>query len=141
MLAAPGTAGRFIHGRGGNDRLQSGRRRPTPTAATAPLARAIGQSIRSPAFQRGHAHAYLTRDDLNRRTLRRQQSRHDPVLGSLSVSSHCLLSPPPKVAILSYPGGNWSDTGGECWGALLENHDVYEKQLKACQTTLEAAPW
>jgi hypothetical protein len=31
--------------------------------------------------------------------------------------------------------------GRECWGTLLENHDVYEKQLEACRVTLEAAPW
>jgi hypothetical protein len=31
--------------------------------------------------------------------------------------------------------------GKECWGTLLEHHDVYEKQLEACQATLGAAPW
>ena len=31
--------------------------------------------------------------------------------------------------------------GKDCWGTLLENHDVYVKQLEACRATLEAAPW
>ena len=31
--------------------------------------------------------------------------------------------------------------GKDCWSTLLENHDVYVKQLEACQATLAAAPW
>ena len=37
---------------------------------------------------------------LDRRTLRRQQPRHYPIFVRLSVSSHFLLSAPPKVPIL-----------------------------------------
>ena len=38
--------------------------------------------------------------ECDRRTLRRQQPRHYPIFVRLSVSSHFLLSAPPKVPIL-----------------------------------------
>src|SRR5664279_494111 len=53
---------------------------------------------------------------LHRRTLRRQQPRHYPIFVCLSVSSHFLISTPPKVSD-SYLGGNLCDTGGDVWGA------------------------
>ena len=59
VLAAPSTASGFIHRRRGNHRFQSGRRRPALTAATTPIARAIGQGIRPLVLQRRHAHAIL----------------------------------------------------------------------------------
>ncbi len=66
VLTAPGTAGGFVHRSGGDHRFQPGRRRPALTAAIAPLARAVGQGVRSPPLQRCHAYAHLTRDNLHR---------------------------------------------------------------------------
>src|SRR5208283_1796924 len=45
-----------------------------------------------------------------RRALRRQQPRHYPIFIRLSVSSHFLISAPPRFR--SYLGDNLSDTGG-----------------------------
>src|SRR5580692_2285198 len=70
-----------------------------------------GQGIRPPAFQRRHADPDFTRHQVDRRTFRRQQPRHYPIFVRLSVSSHFLLSTPPRFR--SYLGGNWSDTEGE----------------------------
>jgi hypothetical protein len=33
------------------------------------------------------------------------------------------------------------ELGKEVWRSLLENHDVYEKQFAACQSSLGSAPW
>src|SRR5271157_608361 len=50
----------------------------------------------------------------HRRALRRQQPRHYPIFVRLSVSSHFLISAPPRFR--SYLGGNLSDTGGTLLG-------------------------
>jgi hypothetical protein len=88
LLAAPGAACRLIHRCSCDDCLQSRRRCP----ALAATARSVGQGLRPPALQRRRAHTNLARDNLDRRTLRRQQPRHYPVLVCLSVPIHCLLS-------------------------------------------------
>src|SRR4051812_11390754 len=96
LFATPGTARRLIHRRCDDHRLQPRRCRP----AWAASARSIGQGVRPPTLQRRHAYPDFTRNQLDRRALRRQQPRHYPILVRLSVSSHCLLSAPPKVPFL-----------------------------------------
>ena len=71
-----------IHPSCGDQRLQSSRRRPA-LAASSPIARSIGQRVRTPTLQRRCTHSNLARHLLYRRTLRWQQSRHDPILVSL----------------------------------------------------------
>ena len=82
LLAAPAAPRRLIHPSCGDQRLQSSRRRPA-LAASSPIARSIGQRVRTPTLQRRCTHSNLARHLLHRRTLRRQQSRHDPILVSL----------------------------------------------------------
>ena len=106
LLTAPATPCRLIHCCCDDHRLQPCRRRPARAAA----ARPIGQGIRPPTLQRRHAYPDLTRHMLHRRTLRRQQPRHYRIFVRLSVSSHFLLPRPQRFR--SYPGGNFSDTGG-----------------------------
>ena len=121
LLAAPAAPRRLIHPGCGDQRLQSSRRRPT-LAASSPIARSIGQRVRTPTLQRRCTHSNLARYLLHRRTLRRQQSRHNPILVRLSVSSHFLMSAPSKVR--SYPGDNFSDTeGGNAGGGHLRDDD------------------
>ncbi len=62
---------------------------------------------------------------LHRRTLRRQQPSHYPVLVRLSVSSHFLLSAPPGFR--SFLSGNLSDIGGVAHGfqSLADASEVF----------------
>src|SRR5206468_12948864 len=96
LLATPATARRLSPRRCDDHRLQP---RPSPPARPA-SARSIGHGVRPPTLQRRHAYPDFTRNQLDRRALRRQQPRHYPILVRLSVSSHCLLSAPPKVPFL-----------------------------------------
>src|ERR1700687_6043700 len=100
LLAAPDTAGRFIHRGGDNHCFQSCPRSPPLTARASTSTRSVGQGIRPPTLQRRHANTHFTRHQVDRRTLRRQQPRHYPIFIPLSVSSHFRLPAPPKVPIL-----------------------------------------
>ena len=100
LLTAPAAPRRLIHPSCGDQRLQSSRRRPA-LAASSPSARSIGERVRTPTLQRRCTHSNLARHLLHRRTLRRQQSRHDSILVRLSISSHFLMSAPSKGPILS----------------------------------------
>src|SRR4051812_29481744 len=98
LLAPPGPPRPPILSRCADPRLHPPRRCPALAAAASG---SIGQGIRPPAFQRRHADPDLTRHQVDRRTLWRQQSRHYPIFVRLSVSCHFLLSAPPKVPNLS----------------------------------------
>jgi len=77
---------------------------------SAPLAGRLRDLHCAPTLQRRCADADLARDNLNRRTFRRQQPGHHAVLIGLSVSGHFRVPMPPDAS--SYPGGNISDTSG-----------------------------
>ena len=113
LLAAPGAARRLIHCCCDDHRLQPRRCCPARAAAGG----STGQGVRPPAFQRRNADPHFTRHQVDRRTLRRQQPRHYPIFVRLSVSSHFLLSAPPRFQ--SYLGGNFSDTGGKTAESFL----------------------
>src|SRR3978361_1754952 len=62
-------------------------------------------SLRDPKHattrQRGYADSDVARDHVNRHTIRRQQPRDDAIPECLSISSHGLMSTPPRCAILN----------------------------------------
>ena len=69
--------------------------------------------------QLGTTTVYVTHDQVDRRTLRRQQPRQRPVLECLSVSSPVRPSSPPPG--LLYEGVNYFDAGG---GQVTPVHEV-----------------
>ncbi len=79
VLAAPGTARGFVHGRSGDNGIEPGRRWPRP------LASGRGQRLSPPSLQGVSGHAHLPRDLLQRGCVRRQQLGYYLVLECLSV--------------------------------------------------------
>ena len=106
LLAAPGAARRLIHCCCDDHRLQPRHCCPARAAGGG----STGQCIRPPAFQRRNADPHVTRHQVDRRTLRRQQPRHYPIFMPCPYRAILCYPRPPRFR--SYLGGNFSDTGG-----------------------------
>ena len=95
-----------------------------------PAADSIGQCIRPPAFQCRHADPD-TRHQVDRRTLRRQQPRHYPIL--YACPYRAIFCYPRPQRFRSYLGGNFFDTGGQHLSGRMK------KDLKPLQLPTEEA--